>query len=255
MEIYVSQFLVFLMLFARITSLLVAAPAFGHQAIPVQLKVALGLFLSLVMYPVASVQAPLIDPAFLPLVLMILQEVAAGLVIGFATGLLFAGVRFAGELISLDTGLSMAAMFDPESNKQASVISEFMYLVMLMVFLLLNGHHFILEALSLSYTAIPIGGLSFNAVASTALIRLVGTLFICAIKLAAPIMVAVFVMSVALAILSRVMPQMNIFMVAFPLKIGVGFFAIMSAAPLMVFVFKKLLAEFQANVLELVKVL
>lgn len=253
MEIYVAQFLVFIMLFARVTALIVVAPMFGNQTIPVQLKVALGLFLAFVMYPLAAGTAPVISAELLPLVMMATKEVIVGLVLGFATGLLFAGVRFGGELISMDIGLSMASMFDPESNTQASVISEFMYLAMLMIFLLLNGHHFVLEALQLSYAAVPIGAFSVSGEVTQMLIRLAGHAFVIAVKIAAPIMVAMFLINIALSILARVMPQMNIFALAFPVKIGAGLFAIVTAVPLLVLVFKKLLTEFESNILELVK--
>jgi flagellar biosynthetic protein FliR len=255
MEVYVSQFLVFLMLFTRITAMIVVAPILGHQAIPVQMKVAFGMFFAFVMYPIASAQASVINAELLPLVLMAMKEVAVGLTIGFATGLLFAGVRYAGELISLDTGLSGAAMFDAEMNSQASLISEFLYLGMLMVFLLLNGHHFVIEALEMSYAAVPLGGFTFNTEITQMMIKLTGYAFVIAVKLAAPVMVAMFLINVALSILSRVMPQMNIFALAFPLKIGIGFYALVASAPLLVFVFKKLLTSFETNILELVKAL
>lgn len=235
--------------------MIVVAPILGHQSIPVQVKVGFGLFFAFVMYPIAAGKAPVINAEFLSLVIMVLKEVIVGLMLGFATGLLFAGARFAGELISIDTGLSAATMFDPESNMQASIISEFMYLLMLMVFLLLNGHHFVLETLYLSYTAVPIGGLTFNGAALTEMLQLSAFMFVVAIKLAAPVVVAMFLINVALSILSRVMPQMNVFALAFPLKIGAGFIAVVVAAPLLVFVFKKLLTGFEANILELVKAL
>jgi flagellar biosynthetic protein FliR len=255
MELYISQFLLFLMLFARVTALIVVAPVIGHQSVPVQMKVALGMFFAFVLYPLAATKAPVIATEFLPLVLALVQEVVVGVLIGFATGLLFAGVRYAGELISLDTNLSAAMMFDPENNSQASLISEFLYLAMLMVFLLLNGHHFVLEALYVSYSAIPIGGLVWSGAAAAAMIKLSAMVFIVAVKLAAPIIVAMFLLNVALSILSRVMPQMNMFALVFPAKIGVGLFAVMAAAPLMVFTFRKLLAGFEENILELIKAL
>lgn len=235
--------------------MIVVAPILGHQSIPVQVKVALGLFFAFVMYPMAAGKTPVVNAEFVPFVLMLLKEVSVGLLMGFAAGLLLAGVRFAGELISIDTGLSVASLFDPESNTQASVISEFLYLTMLMVFLLLDGHHFVIEALYLSYTAVPIGGVMFSGAALTEMIKLSAFVFIVAMKLAAPVMVAMFLINVALSILSRVMPQMNIFALAFPLKIGAGLFAIITAGPLLVLVFKKLLTGFETNLLELVKAL
>lgn len=251
----VGQFLVFLMLFARVTSMIVVAPVLGHLGVPVQVKVALGVFLAFVMFPIARESAPLLSAELVPLVLMILKEVAVGLVIGFAAGLIFAGVRFAGELISMDMGIAMAQMFDPETSRQSSVISEALYIMMLLLFLLLNGHHFVLEALYLSFAAVPLGGIAFSVPASAIMIKMTGLTFVIAVKLAAPVIVSMFLMNLALSILARVMPQMNIFAVAFPLKIGVGLFALMAAVPLLVFVFKKMLIEFQANLMQLVKVL
>lgn len=255
MEIYVGQFLVFLMLFARATAMVVVAPVIGHHHIPVQIKAGVGLFLAFVMYPLAAGKANIVSAEFIPLVLMTLKEVAAGLTIGFAAGLIFAGVRFAGDLISIETSLSLAAMFDPEQNTQTSVLTEFLYLFLLMIFLLLNGHHFVFEALEMSYVAIPLGEMSFSGDASQVLIKLTGFIFLVAVKLAAPIIVSMFLVNVALSILSRVMPQMNIFAVAFPLKLAVGFTGLLVSAPMIVYAFKQLLAGFQANILDLIKAL
>jgi flagellar biosynthetic protein FliR len=253
MEIYVGQFIVFLMLFARATAMVVVAPVIGHQNVPVQIKAGVGLFLAFVMYPLAAGKANVVSADFIPLVVVALKEIAAGLTIGFAAGLIFAGVRFAGDLISMDTSLSMAAMFDPEQNAQTSVLTEFLYLFLLMIFLLLNGHHFVFEALEMSYVAVPLGAMTFSGDASQVLIKLTGFMFIVAVKLAAPIIVSMFLVNVALSILSRVMPQMNIFAVAFPIKLAVGFAGLMVSAPMIVYAFKTLLAGFQANMLDLIK--
>lgn len=255
MGIYVSEFLVFMMVFARITAMVVIVPMFGHQAVPVQAKVAIGLFLGFVVYPLAANKGVVMNAEFIPIVLMALKEIAVGLSIGFFVGLIFAGVRFAGELISMDTGLAMAAMFDPEQNAQTTVLTESLYLLMLMVFLTMNGHHFVLEAIQLSYAAVPMGEFPFTPAVSGQLIRLTGFTFVIAVKLAAPVLVSMFLINLALSILSRVMPQMNIFAVAFPIKLGAGFAVIMVSVPLLVFVFTKLLAGFEENILELVKTL
>jgi flagellar biosynthetic protein FliR len=255
MELYVGQFIVFLMLFVRATAMVVVAPVIGHQNVPVQVKAGVGLFLAFVMYPLAAGKAAIVSAKFIPLVLMVLKELAMGLTIGFAAGLVFAGVRFAGELISMDTSLSMAALFDPEQNTQTSVLTEFLYLFLLMVFLLLNGHHFVFEALEMSYVAVPLGEMTFSGEASQVLIKLTGFIFIVAMKLAAPIIVSMFLVNVALSILSRVMPQMNIFAVAFPIKLAVGFAGMLVSAPMIVYAFKRLLAGFEANILDLIKAL
>ena len=145
---------------------------------------------------------------------MAMQEVLTGLLIGFAMGLVFAGVRAAGELIGFDLGLSIATAFDPETGSN-NIVGAFLYLVMLLVFILVNGHHFVLQALVLSYDAIPIGGFTLSGPVADQLLGMTGIIFIVGVKCAAPIIVASFLMNVALAILSRVAPQVNVFMVEF----------------------------------------
>jgi len=255
MDVFVSQFILYLLLFARITSMIVVAPIVGHQAIPVQVKVSLGMFLAFVMFPLLSVKSPQMDVQLLELVVLLLQEVAVGLLIGFAAGLLFAGVHYAGEIIALHMGLSFANIIDPESNQSNPVIGQLLYLTTLLIFLVLNGHHFLIQALHLSYTAVPIGAFVFSMPAAKTLASLAGLVFVIGVKFSAPILVAIFLNNVGFAILARVMPQMNIFSISFPLNIGVGLLVLMSTAPLVVYVFKKSLESFEYNILELINVL
>jgi len=113
----------------------------------------------------------------------------------------------------------------------------------------------VLQALQLSYKTVPIGGLSITAIAAEKLIGMTGLLLVVAVKFAAPVIVAMFLTNTALGILTRVIPQMNIFGVVFPLKIGVGVIVLMTSVPIMIYVFKKLLLLFETNVFDLVKAL
>jgi flagellar biosynthetic protein FliR len=255
MEIYVSQFVLFLLLFARVTSLVVIAPVFGYQNVPVQVKVALGLFLAFVLFPVVDGMAIPVDLQLVSLALLVIKEVIVGLLIGFVAGLIFAGVRYAGELMAFDMGFSAANVFDPENGAQNPIVGEFLYLFVLLAFLLINGHHFLLEAVQLSYNLVPIGSVTLNAAVANRIIDFSGLVFVIAVKFAAPLIVSLFLTNIALAILARVMPQMNIFTVSFPLKIGVGLIVLMTTGPLMVFVFKKSLSVFETSILELIKVM
>lgn len=255
MEVYVSQFIIFILIFARVASLIVVAPIFGHQAIPTQVKVALAAFLAFVLFPLQSSMALKVDIKLIGIIVLVLQEICVGLLIGFAIGLLFDGIRYAGELIGFDMGFSMASVYDPETNAPVPVIGEMLYTFMALLFLSLNGHHFILQAVQLSYKAAPIGGFSMSMFLSERLVGLSGLMFVIAIKFAAPVMVALFLTNIALGIMTRVVPQMNIFGVAFPIKIGVGMIVMMTSIPIMIFVFKRLLVLFETNILELVKAL
>ena len=255
MEIMATQLVLFLLIFARIMALVSAAPVFGNQNIPVQVKIGIGFFISFVMFPMLSQKAPQVDVRLFPMAVMMLHEVLIGLLIGFAAGLIFAGVRYAGELVSFMMGFSLASVIDPESGGQNRVTGEFMYLATLLVFLMINGHHFLLEALQMSYVTVPTGGLALTGPVFDKMIDLGGIVFIIAVKLAAPVLVALFMINVALSILARVSPQMNVFILSFPLTIGVGMLVLITTAPLIVFVFKKSLMSFEEGLLELVKVM
>jgi flagellar biosynthesis protein FliR len=255
MEIYVTQFLLFLVVFARITSLVVVAPILGHKSIPVQVKAGLGTLLSFILYPMISQHSVQVDLQLLPFFILVIQEVLVGVLLGFALGILFAGIQYAGELISFSIGLSVATMFSSDDNEQTPIIGEFMSLFAILVFLLLNGHHFVLEALRLTYATVPVGMFAFSQPLAEHMISFGSMMFIVAVKIAAPVMVAEFLTNVGLSIMARVMPQMNVFVVSFPLSIGVGLIVLFSSAPFMFFIFKKLLLGFEDNILELAKVL
>jgi flagellar biosynthetic protein FliR len=195
-----------------------------------------------------------VDLALGSLAVLAMQEAVTGLAIGFASGLIFAGAQAAGELIGFDLGLSLATAFDPETGPN-NVIGNFLYLAMVLVFLLLNGPQFILQALVLSYDAVPLGGLVLTAATVDQFLHMTGLIFIVGMKCAAPIVVASFLLNLALAVLARVAPQVNVFIISFPIKIAVGVMVLMAAAPILVYAFKQLLLHFEEELVLLVRTL
>jgi flagellar biosynthesis protein FliR len=254
MEVYAIQLVLFVMIFVRCMSLISLAPVLGHVSVPTQVKIGLGMFMAIVLYPLMAARHPDIDLRLLPMAILAVQESFTGLLIGFAMGLVFAGVRAGGEIIGFDLGLSIATAFDPETGSN-NIIGAFLYLTMLLVFILIDGHHFVLQAIVLSYDVIPLGGFSVSGPVAEQLLRMTGLMFVVGLKCAAPIIVASFLMNVALAILSRVAPQVNVFIVSFPVKIGVGVVVLMTAAPLLVYAFKNLLTGFEEDIVELMRVM
>lgn len=243
------------MYFLRVTSLLVTAPMFGHQTIPVQVKVALGLFFAFVLFSFNANTLHIVNQTVVGLFLLGIQEVLAGASIGFAISIIFGGVRYAGELIGYEMGFSMATMIDPETSQSFPIISELLYLFLLMIFIALNGPHFILQSLHASYSIIPMGEWNVSGATITSIIGITGQMFIIAVKIAAPIIVSMFLANVALGILNKAMPQMNIFGVMFSLKIGMGIIVLSATIPVIAFVFKKLLTVFESSVIELMKLM
>jgi flagellar biosynthetic protein FliR len=254
MELYAVQLVLFMLLFLRTTSAIVLAPVMGHVAVPVQTKVGLGVFMAIVLYPLMTARGIQVDLALGPLAVLAIQEVVTGLAIGFASGLIFAGAQVAGELIGFDLGLSLATTFDPESGS-SNIIGSFLYLTMLLVFLLLNGPQFILQALVMSYDAVPLGGLAVTAGTLDQFVRASGLVFVVGMKCAAPVVVASFLLNLALAVLARVAPQVNVFIISFPIKIGVGVLVLVAAAPILVYAFKQLLLQFEEDLVLLIQAL
>lgn len=243
------------MLFLRCTSLFVSAPVFGHSSVPVQAKIGFGIFLAFVLLSVAKAPGVFITMDLVALMIMAMKEVLTGISIGFAVQVIFSGVRFAGELISFDMGFSMSTIFDPENGTPFPILSEMLYQFLLMIFLLVNGHHAVLESLYISYAAVPIGTFAISDATLAAVTALTGKMFAVAVKIAAPLLVSLFLANITLGILNKVMPQMNIFSVMFPLKIGIGFLVLSATLPVVAFVFRKLLTTFQASVVDLIRVL
>jgi flagellar biosynthetic protein FliR len=253
MELYLSHVMLFLLLAARILSMVVVAPIVGHQAVPVAFKVTVGLFLSLVLVQFVSSTAISPDLQLVEFFVMVLHEVFVGLLLGFSAGIVFAGVRYAGELISFDLGFAFANVVDPETGAHTPVLGEMLYFFAAMIFLLIDGHHALLQALRFSFNVAPIGTWSPMDQYAQSLVQLVGTTFVIAVKIAAPVLVTLFLTNIALAILSRIMPQMNIFAVSFPLKIGVGLIVLVAAAPVFFRLLAGILREFDTSVTELLE--
>jgi flagellar biosynthetic protein FliR len=254
-EIYVTQFVLFVMILLRVGSVIVTAPLVGDQAVPPEIKIGLSFFTAYVLYPMVSHGTPSMDIHFGMLLLYALKEVFLGVLLGFLLGIIFTGFRYAGELISYTMGISMANIFDPESSAQTPVIGEMLYLMAILLFLAINGHHFIFEALMMTYQTVPIGGALFSEPVVHILINVSSLIFIVAIKIAAPVLIAGFLTNFGLAVLARVMPQANIFILGFPITIAVGLLVLVSSAPFIVITFKKLLGIFESNIVELIRLI
>lgn len=209
---------------ARILGVLAAAPPFSNPALPMRIRLLLGLALAVAVSPAVQ-PAPAIDPASALGLLVFAQQVLIGLAIGFSMRLVFSAIDLAGETISLQMGLGFASSYDPQTAGQTAVVSEFLGLLATLVFLSINGHLMIVATLAGTFQALPIGSVpaagSWWALASSAAI-----IFSAGLLLALPIVVALLITNIALAVLSRAAPQLNLMAIGFPLTIGLGFAAL-----------------------------
>lgn len=206
----------------RILGLIAIAPPFGNQTVPMQVKVVFGILLALTVSPSIPVPAG-IDPLSLSGVMVTAQQMVIGLGLGFVMRLVFAAVELAGTLSAMTMGLGFATFFDPESAGQSSAISQFMVLIVTMLFFSLNIHLVLITALIDSFSTIPV---SMSIREGFDLYRLViwgQEMFITGLRLSLPIVAALLITNVSMGILTRAAPQLNLFGIGFPITIGVGF--------------------------------
>lgn len=235
------------MAFLRLTSAIVLLPIFGYRAIPIQLKAALSAILVLTVSPVLGGSLENMPAGVLPVATIAIGEILTGLTFGLTAMLVMAGAEFGGSLIGIQMGFGIVNVLDPQLGRQVSIIGRLYYLLALVIFLILDLHLSFISALADTFKIIPIGSSIYINEVSIPYALLTAQIFIVAIKIAAPIMVMLFVTEVTLGILARLVPQMNVFIVGFPLKIGLGLFGLTLTVPVVVYIISKFFLWFESE--------
>jgi len=235
MIISLAQIEVFFFILARIGGVFVQAPIFNSRSFPVSTKVAFAIWLGLVLWFVTPV-SPHLPTNLLSFLLVLIAEIMLGFTIGFICNFLFIAIQSAGELIDMQMGLSVASALDPIFGAVISIVGRLTFFVAMIIFFTLNGHHLLLSALHQSFTSIPAGKIadftSFNLL--NQIISLGTALWITAVKLAGPVLLLIFISDFTFGIVSRVAPQVNVFMLGFQVKPLLGLFGISLMLPLVV---------------------
>lgn len=213
----------FLTLF-RVSIILFLLPFFGGQGVPRTLKGAMVLVISLAVWPSLSFPGELMPGSVLGIVLMILGEVVLGFILGLIVNMFFTAVQFGGQIMGFSMGFSMVNVMDPMTGIQEGVTAHFLWMCTMLTFLSINGHIYLLFALSKSFELVPPGQLFITSTAAHQVLLFSTRIFVVGVQVAAPILVAIFITDLALALIGRSSPQMNILMVGFPVKITVGMY-------------------------------
>ncbi|CDG81888.1 flagellar biosynthetic protein FliR [Janthinobacterium agaricidamnosum] len=206
---------------SRILGLIAAAPLLGNSAVPTTTKIGFGVLLAMIIAPTVPA-LPAANPLSLAGLLIITQEMLVGLAMGFSIRVVFAAVEMAGEIASLTMGLGFASFFDPMTKGRSSAISQFLALMGTMVFLAVNAHLVLLAALAESFVSLPISATPISAGGFKHLADLGGVIFGTGLQIAMPIVAALLITNVALGILTRTAPQLNLFGIGFPITLGIG---------------------------------
>ena len=214
----------------RILGLIAASPMWGNATIPVAVKVALGVLIAMVITP-AIPALPAADPMSMAGLMIVLRELLIGLGMGFTMRIVFAGVEMAGEVSSLTMGLGFATFFDPQSSGRSSAVSQFLALVATTLFVASNAHLVLIEVLAESFISMPVSAAPMAAGAPLELALWGQRIFSAGLQLSLPIVAALLITNVALGILTRAAPQLNIFGIGFSVSLGVGLLAICLVLP------------------------
>jgi flagellar biosynthetic protein FliR len=206
----------------RILALLAAAPPFSNAAVPIRIKLILGLAISLALVPALPALPP-ISPGSGEGMLILGQQMLIGMAMGFAMRLTVAAIDYAGEAIGLQMGLGFATFYDPDNTSQTPVVSEFLSLLGLLVLFSINGHLMIMATLAHSFTVLPIAGTSLAAGSWLNFAHAGAIIFSSGLILALPVIAALLITNVALGVLTRAAPQLNLFAVGFPITLIAGF--------------------------------
>ena len=225
----------FLLIFVRITGIFMMTPIFGSRNITGRIKASFALIITYILFPVVFQNTVTIPEHFLTYLFIVAGELLVGLILGFVSSLVFSAIQMAGQLLDMQIGFGIINMIDPLSGQQAPLIGNFKYILALIVFLATSGHHVLLSALFASFKLIPVTGMVVNTGITQFIIDMVGGMFVFALKVTMPVIVSLLLTDIALGILARTMPQMNIFVVGVPVKIIIGIFVLSMALPFYIF--------------------
>ncbi|MEQ1655221.1 MAG: flagellar biosynthetic protein FliR [Nitrospira sp.] len=228
-HILLPQFQAFLVLISRIGGLLAALPVFSGRTIPVKVKLGLVLTLSMMLAPSIPMPTVSLDPMLL--VGGMLSEMAIGVTIGLAVRLMFGALEVAGELLGIQMGFGAVHLFDPTTSHQTPMIAQFFTMLASLIFLSLNAHLFAMATIIHSYEAIPAFGAHLSSHLGEEILLLSQRMFTIGMKLAAPVLITILLINVLMALLGRAVPQVQVFVLSFPITIAGGLLVLSLGMP------------------------
>jgi flagellar biosynthesis protein FliR len=215
---------------ARIMGVLASAPVFSNAAQPKRIRLMAGLVITIALMPVLP-STPGLSPGSWVGLAVLAQQTLIGVLLGFTLRIAMAAIDLAGELIGMQMSLSFAVFYDPQNAGQTPVLSEFLGLLTLLIFLAMNGHLLTLQVLAESFKLLPVTATPIHAGGFASLITWSVTLFSAGLLLALPLIAALLIANLAMGVLARVAPQLNIFAVGFPVTLMSGFAVLMFSIP------------------------
>lgn len=214
----------------RVLAVIASAPVLGDQSLPMRVKIGLAALVTLIVAPTLG-PLPQEDPGSAAGLLILAQQLVIGLAIGFAMRIVFVAVEMAGEIAGLQMGLGFASFYDPQNFGYTPVIGKFLGLLTTLVFLSVNGHLMVLAALAESFHAFPVSAEPLSSLSLRTLVEWGGKIFLAGLLLSLPLLAALLIANLALGILTRAAPQLNLFAVGFPVTLSIGLLVLAVSLP------------------------
>ena len=206
----------------RVLGVIAIAPVFSNRGLPNQVKIALGILLTLIIAPTLP-PLPAIGILSVQGLLILAEQLVIGLAIGFCVRIVFTAVDMAGQVAGMTMGLGFASFYDPQSQGQTTSLNQFFVLLATLVFLAMNGHLMLISAIADSFVSFPIAGAPAQHIDALAIARWGGKIFSAGLLLALPVTTALLITNMALGILTRTAPQLKLFGIGYPITLGMGF--------------------------------
>jgi len=242
-QIPIGQVLLFLTIMARVAGFISAIPILSTTQAPITIRVGLVFLTTLLLFPILAPQIHAASFAPLPFTLFLLAEALLGLLMGLTALLIFTAVQFGGTVIGYQMGFAAANVYDPTGQRQVALLSQFQNVFAILIFLAIDGHHLFFRMAVHSYELLPPGQLNLGGGAVPYLMNLASHMFALGVQFSAPILAVLLLSGLILGVLARVFPQLNVFMLSFPLNIGVSFIVIILTLDMMVALLRR---EFDA---------
>jgi flagellar biosynthesis protein FliR len=244
-----------LLIFLRVAAIIFSAPVLDSNSIPVVFKVGLALAVSVLMQPVVHVTVTVNDLSLTAFTIGVVSEIAIGVTIGLSVKLLFSGIELAGQIAGYQMGFAVANVVDPVSSAQIPLLAQFYNLIAMLVFLSVNAHYMFFKALVDSYRIIPPLSVHIGPRLVGMMMHLAADMFVVAVKVGAPLIVVMLVVSVALGLVARTVPQIQIMIVAMPLQILLGLVFMVIVAPYMTAYLIDLFSSYQGTLFGLLRLM
>lgn len=226
-----GQIIAFALIFLRIIAFVVTWPVFGTSSVPVQVKVLFSLMLAIIVFPTVSFDKVDLIKIDNILIFLSIREIVVGLVLGFLMRMIFFAISISGELISLGLGLSSAQVFNPAIGSHGNVIDQFQTMIATLFFLAINGHHVFIGGMAESFRLAPVAAIGLNTEVFSGIVPIMHQICITGLKIAAPILAAIFLTNVAMGILGRAVPQINVLVTSMPITFLMGMVILIVITP------------------------